>query len=316
MNHRRNLSPVVLLIDDDKTLHLWATRHLLDAGFTLISSFSGEEGIAAFKDHHPDIVLIDVSMPSMDGFEVCAAIRSLDIGKNAPVLMMTVTEDSEKIEEAFAAGTTDFVVKPVNWDILVHRLRYMVKASNVLKRLEVSERRLCKAKQMAKLGDWEWQLEDNSLYWSDEIYTMLGIAGHDFMPDTENFKRFVHGEDIAHVHKNIVATLQTRQANTIEFRIVTAQNEERIVSQQMEAITDRHNTVTGLTGTILDITEQKNHEHKIRHMAYFDEVTQLPNRVFFLEYLAKTIKLMALKASTILTGIRRATNCCGKYQDD
>ncbi len=64
-----------------------------------------------------------------------------------------------------------------------------------------------------------------------------------------------------------------------------------MVSQQIEAIVNHQDQFVGLTGTVQDITERKTQENKIRYLAYFDEVTQLPNRVFFLEFLAKTIKL-------------------------
>ena len=291
MNYTRPLYPVVLIVDDDHTLHLWATRYLSQAGFIIISCFDGAEGIEAFQQHSPDIALIDISMPTLDGFEVCVKIRGLETGKNAPLLMMTVTEDAKKIAEAYAAGATDFVVKPINWEILIHRLRYMVKAGNVLKKLEISERRLSKAKQMAGLGDWEWQMQDNGVYWSEEIYRMVGQQREQFKPDIQNFKNFIHTADIPHVSKNILRTIKTKEPSNIEFRMISTDKKEYVVSQQIEPLTNRQSNLVGLTGTIQDITERKHNENRIRHLAYLDEVTQLPNRMFFLEFLGRTIKL-------------------------
>lgn len=128
-------SQSVSVIDDDQTAHLWAKRYLSTAGFSLVSAFNGYEGIEAFKKDSPDIVLMDIDMPGMDGFETCAEIRKLPVDKNTPILMVTGTEDSERVVHR-PAGATDFVVKPVNWKVLIHRLNYMVKASGISQQLE------------------------------------------------------------------------------------------------------------------------------------------------------------------------------------
>ena len=147
----------VLLIDDDQTLHLWANRNLPEAGFNIISCLGGNEGISKFNESTPNVVIIDIEMPGLDGLETCANIRKLANGKNTPIIIMTVTEDPQKIAQAYAAGATDFVTKPINWKVLAHRLHFMVKANDNLQRLMQSELRLSKANTMARLGYWEWQ---------------------------------------------------------------------------------------------------------------------------------------------------------------
>jgi predicted signal transduction protein with EAL and GGDEF domain/CheY-like chemotaxis protein len=291
MNCPDALLPVVLLIDDDQTLHLWANRNLPEAGFKLISCLNGDDGIAAFIENSPNIVMIDIEMPFMDGFETCAKIRSLPNGKNTPVVMMTVTEDSERIALAYSSGATDFVRKPINWEILAHRLHYMVKASNNLHKLAQSELRLSKAKKMARLGDWEWQVNNDILHWSDEIYSMVELNKHEFTPDTHNFNDFIHTADMPYVGQHLREVIKTKEAANIEFRIITSRKQERFVSQQIEAVENHKSQLTGLIGTVQDITERKDQENKIRHLAYYDEVTQLPNRVFFIKFLTKTIEL-------------------------
>jgi diguanylate cyclase (GGDEF)-like protein len=291
MNLSETQLPVLLVIDDDQTLHLWAKRNLTTAGFNLISCTDGKAGIEAFKEYSPNIVLIDVEMPGMDGFESCAEIRSLPNGASTPVIMMTVTEDSQKIAQAYASGATDFVIKPINWEVLTHRLQFMVKASNNLIKLEQNELRLSKAKKMARLGNWEWQTNNDSVYWSDDIYSMVELDRKMFTPDIHNIKGFIHTADIKHVWQHLQKAAKTKEATVIEFRIIDSKKQERFVSQQIEAIENHKAQITGLIGTIQDITERKHQENKIRHLAYYDEVTQLPNRSFFLQFLSKTIGL-------------------------
>jgi diguanylate cyclase (GGDEF)-like protein len=291
MNQAYASQPVVLLIDDDQTVHLWANRNLPGIGFKLISRFNGAEGVEAFIEYSPTVVIIDIEMPLMDGFETCIKIRSLPNGKNIPLVMMTVTEDSQRIAQAYTSGATDFVVKPLNWKILAQRLHYMVKANNNVLKLEQSEYRLSKAKKMARLGDWEWQVNDDKLYWSDEIYSMVELEKSEFTPDTDNFKDYIHASDIPYVSHHLAKVIKSKGTNNIEFRIVTSTKQERYVSQHIEAVENHKTQLTSLIGTVQDITEFKAQENRIRHLAYYDAVTQLPNRIFFLKFLEKTLEL-------------------------
>jgi diguanylate cyclase (GGDEF)-like protein/PAS domain S-box-containing protein len=292
MSQPDNSLRLVLVIDDDQTAHLWARRYLSTAGFTLISALNGYEGIEAFKQHSPDIVLVDIDMPGINGFATCAAIRALPSGKNTPLLMVTGTEDAERVASSYLAGATDFVVKPVNWKVLIHRLHYMVKASSVLRQLEKSETRLSKAQHMARLGHWEWYfVEDIKMYWSDEVFAIFQLDKDSFIPDEASFLSLIYAEDKACVQESFDEIIKNKTVVTIEHRIITGKGEQRFVEQQIEMIENLNHHLIGLTGTIQDITERKEHENKIKRLAYYDEITGLPNRTFFLELLSSTLKL-------------------------
>lgn len=291
MSQPDNSLRLVLVIDDDQTAHLWAKRHLSAAGFTLISALNGYEGLEIFKKNPPDIVLVDIDMPGMDGFATCAQIRKLPTGKNTPLLMITGTEDAERVALSYLAGATDFVVKPVNWKVLIHRLQYMIKASSLLKQLEKSETRLSKAQQMAKLGHWEWYFADDKMYWSDEVFTIFQLNKENFVPSYANFQVLIHGEDNCYVQEGVDNVIKNKVTVTIEHRVRTEKGQHRFVGQQIEVIENHNHQLVGLTGTIQDITERKDHENKIKRLAYYDEVTELPNRTFFLELLSSSLKL-------------------------
>jgi diguanylate cyclase (GGDEF)-like protein len=282
---------LVLVIDDDQTAHLWARRYLSTAGFSLISTLNGAEGIEAFKKHSPDIVLVDIDMPEMNGFDTCIAIRQLPNGKNTPLLMVTGTEDTERVAASYLAGATDFVVKPVNWKVLIHRLNYMVKTCNLLQQLERSETRLIKAQQLAKLGHWEWYFTDEAMYWSNEVFVIFQVNNEDFVPSHANFIGMVHPDDRNSVQESFDYVIKHKAVMMIEYRILTEAHQQRFVGQQIEAIENYNHELVGLTGTIQDITERKNYENKITRLAYYDEITGLPNRTLFLELLNNLVKL-------------------------
>jgi diguanylate cyclase (GGDEF)-like protein len=292
MNQSEIALPLVLIIDDDQTLHLWAKRHLSAAGFEIVSAFNGSDGIEAFKKHSPDIVLVDIEMPEMDGFATCSGIRCVPGGNNTPLLMVTGTEDAIRIEKSYLAGATDFIVKPINWQVLIHRLRYMVRASKVFLELERSESRLSKAQQMARLGHWEWNIVDNKLYWSDEIYKIFQQNRGSFSPDQSGFLNLVHAADRLYVEEGFDKAIKNHTALTIEYRIITGTSgQQHFIGQQIEIIENQQNQLVALTGTIQDITERKDHENQVRHLAYYDGITGLPNRTCFLELLSTALEL-------------------------
>jgi len=291
MNQSEITLPLVLVIDDDQTVHLWAKRHLSAAGFEIIFAANGRDGINAFIRHSPDIVLVDIEMPEMDGFATCLGIRNIPGGSNTPLLMVTGTEDAERIERSYLSGATDFIVKPINWQVLIHRLRYMVKASKVFLQLEMSESRLSKAQQMARLGHWELNIRDNKLYWSDEIYKIFEQNRDTFIPDLTSFLNLVHSSDRLYVEEGFDKAIKNGTGITIEYRIITGTGKQRFVGQQIEIVENQKNQLVALTGTIQDITERKDHENQVRHLAYYDGITGLPNRTCFLELLSSSLEL-------------------------
>jgi diguanylate cyclase (GGDEF)-like protein len=122
-------NPLVLVVDDDGGGRLLLASVLGNAGFRTAEAADGEAGLAEFVRLAPDIVLLDVVMPKLDGFAVCEAIRQLPQGRFTPVLMMTGLDDTDSINRAYAAGATDFITKPIIWELLGHRVRYMLRAS-------------------------------------------------------------------------------------------------------------------------------------------------------------------------------------------
>lgn len=127
--------PLVLIVDDDQNMRLLTRAALEPAGFKIAEAEDGPGGLAVFGASRPEIVLLDVVMPLMDGFEVCARLRLYPGGERVPIVMLTAMDDLESIERAYEAGATDFMTKPINWSILSQRIRYMVRAGRAANEL-------------------------------------------------------------------------------------------------------------------------------------------------------------------------------------
>ncbi len=131
--------PLALIVDDDVVLRPLLGEVLQQAGFTVEEAAEGEQALATFVRAQPDIILLDVMLPEMDGFTLCATIRALPGGEHTPVLMVTGLGDTESIRRAYEVGATDFIAKPLNWEILSHRVRYMLRASRAMEELRKKE---------------------------------------------------------------------------------------------------------------------------------------------------------------------------------
>ncbi len=115
------MAPRVLAVDDDPGIQLLMRETLAKAGFNVSVAASGPEAIEVCPAFMPDLVLLDINMPSMDGIIACAEIRKHN-KRNFPIIMVTSVDDAVSIQRAFDAGATDFILKPVNWPLFQRRL--------------------------------------------------------------------------------------------------------------------------------------------------------------------------------------------------
>ena len=145
-------TPLALIVDDDAVNRLMARAALESSGWRVEEAENGREALAAFQQLHPDVVLLDIMMPEMDGFTACAALRKLPGGEHTPVLIMTGLDDYDSITKAYDAGATDFLTKPLNGLLLTHRVRYIVRSSRVLQELQASQASLAQARDAALEG--------------------------------------------------------------------------------------------------------------------------------------------------------------------
>ncbi len=293
IEHKEQTKPLILLVDDDLSILLLAKRALIKAGFELETAGSGHEGLKMLDSISPHIILLDVEMPGMNGFEVCEQIRQHPAGEDVPILMVTGMEDMESINRAYEAGATDFFNKPINWQLLHHRIRYILRNSVTYNQLKVSESSLRNAHRISKLGTWQWDQKSNHIEWSKEVVDLMGWT-KDVPASFTDFMSFVHPEDKDYVLRNITNTMQdqTTQYFSIEHRVIRVDGDERYVFQRGEILWNELHKAMWVTAAIQDITDRKEAEKKIHHLAYYDTLTGLPNRLQFKETLTKILALM------------------------
>jgi diguanylate cyclase (GGDEF)-like protein/PAS domain S-box-containing protein len=286
-----NRKPLALVADDDIALRVLAREALERAGLRVEDAVTGREAVEAFQREVPEIVLLDVMMPNLDGFAACSIIRCLPHGATVPIMMMTDPEDVESIGRAFDVGATDFIPKPLNALILSHRVRYLLRARQVLETLRENERSLAEAQRIAHLGNWRWDLCTDKFTASDEVFRILGVDPDAFPGTMDAYLESIHPEDRETMRQLLRQAITQIGPFQHDHRVHHPVRGDRVVHEQGEVLRVAGGTARQVVGTIQDITDRRQAEAQIQFLAYYDQLTQLPNRRLFQDRVSQALRL-------------------------
>jgi CheY-like chemotaxis protein len=118
----------ILFVDDDPIVREFAVVHLSTDKAEVALAADGAEALEAIGRQRPEVVLLDLEMPRMDGFEVLSHLRADPATRDLPVIVVTGREDVVAIDRAFDAGATSFLIKPINWRLVSYQIRYLLRA--------------------------------------------------------------------------------------------------------------------------------------------------------------------------------------------
>lgn len=128
----------IILADDDAIMRELASAKLLEAGYKVVTACNGAEALSLLKKEGADMVISDLDMPVMNGFELTEAIRS-DVGVGeTPVMVITASDRGDAVDRAFAAGATSFLAKPMNWSLFHHAVKFVLRAHDDRKALRAA----------------------------------------------------------------------------------------------------------------------------------------------------------------------------------
>lgn len=278
--------PTVLVVDDDEATRLLMKQALSQLDVEVVEAENGERAIIQFERYRPDLTLLDVSMPGMDGFRCCELLRQLSQGYNVAIVIVTSLDQMQDIERAFQVGATDFMTKPLKWPLFVHRVKYILKAHRTMQELSLNQNKLAKAQSMAHLVYWEWDFQSKVVDCSPDMFEMFGLA-KDVKPTIRFALKQVHPEDRERVVQAVRRAISDKKPYDIEYRIVRPDGELRFINERTDINKDYDNW--RIVGTLHDITARKQYEQEITYYAYYDTLTDLPNRRLFIEKLDTTI---------------------------
>lgn len=264
---------LALVVDDELVARTVAKRTLVQLGFDVTEADDGVGALEQLQNQTPDIILLDVEMETINGIETCRRARSISRFANTPIIMMTAHEDAESIDQAFNAGATDFITKPVNWTLLKHKITYVMRNQEVL--LELSN-----AERIAGIGSWRQLCNSTHASLSTGLKQLLGVADDELI----NIMDFVHSADRDHFQDSLFE-LRNNKTMSLKHRMIDKHNNTLIVEHRAQALSCYNGESKGVLATVRDITEKEKANARVHHLAYHDALTTLFNRTATMERL-------------------------------
>lgn len=286
----------ILIVDDDNISRITIKKVLEKSGYTVATAESGAQAIEICIDQLPDLILLDVIMPGLNGYETCAALRNIADYNLLPILMLTGLDDMESIDKAFRSGGTDFITKPLNWPLLTQRVRYALRTRDLFNELNASKLKLTKAQNIAKIGYWEFDPDNEILTLSTEAVSLLGQTKNKFTLD--EFLHSVSPIEALQIRSEIKQVLSTGISYSLDHSFTSEQGLELTLNHHAEVSTLNNEKI--IIGTFQDISERIEAEEQIYFHKYYDPDTSLPNK----EYLAHQLdKITENDSNESLTGV-------------
>ena len=276
----RESAATLLVVDDDVVTRTLLGRRLEGAGYRVVLAEDGPSALEAVEASEPDLVLLDIMMPGMNGFEVLRRLRA-SAGPRLPVIFVTAREMSDDIVEGLESGADDCIAKPVDIPVALARIRTQLAKRRAQRVLAESEERYALAVQGANDGVWDWHVPSGEVFYSPRWKTIMGYADDGVPTTLDAWLDRVHGDDIDRVRVELNDHLagRTERLET-QHRTRRGDNSYRWVLVRGTAVRDQAGTPVRVAGSLTDITEGK----------VADALTGLPNRVLFHDRLGRLIE--------------------------
>jgi diguanylate cyclase (GGDEF)-like protein len=305
--------PVAIIAEDEELGRVLLAEAAAAAGLASLCFDNGSAALESALESNVAIALLDVSMPGLDGLTVCRRLREDPRFDSVPIVIVTGHDDSEAIRQAFEAGATDFVSKPVNWALLPRRLEYILRnaeAGRALRERITQVRTLVDA-----LPDSLWVVSPTGeIRWSSN--SRIAAQRHDVAAPAESDTAIAPAAQMGKLLAAISQTAADGVQRKLEFRI---QNGSQHRSYEIRLSQREGGDVVVLQQ---DTTERTRAADRIERLAYFDPLTGLANRHCCLDRASTWMAQAAAQGHTValvymdLNGFKRVNDTFGHSVGD
>ncbi|MFH1415061.1 MAG: response regulator [Elusimicrobiota bacterium] len=120
----------ILIVDDESDIRLLLSTYLKSWGYNVIEAKDGRQGMDLAKKKSPKLIILDVTLPEMNGFDCCSILKRIPETKNVPVILLTGLSKTGSVEEGFSCGADSYLIKPIDWNKLQETIDGLIPADN------------------------------------------------------------------------------------------------------------------------------------------------------------------------------------------
>ena len=268
---------------------------LSEQGFEVAVATSGKRALQQVRIFPPDLIILDVKMPGMGGFETCQRIKTDENLCGIPIIFMTALTDIECKVKGFSLGAADYITKPFREEEVLARVKTHLAFRKTQLQLQASEKRLSNI--LSSLQEVVWSATLNPfelLYLNPAVEKICGRQPSVLLEASELWIEMIHSEDRSLVKEKLMGIKPSSSIN-LEYRIEKTNGEIRWVNCQAQAYINQSTGRVCLDGIVQDISDHKEAEFQLRHAAQHDSLTNLANRAYFMAQLEQLLNQPQLR---------------------
>jgi len=287
INFDKNTS--VLIVDDTPSNLEIIENYLQESGLSTFIATSGEIAIKRAEYLQPNLILLDIMMPGLNGFETCKILKSSEKTKNIPIIFMTALTDIENKKKGFEVGAVDYITKPIEKHELFARVTTHLKIYQYQKMLEnevikKSRELTLTQEQFSSLvnnvpgityrckNDKDWTM----IYMNDATEKITGYKSSEFINNKiRTYKSIIDPNDFDSVKQTITKSIKNNEQWQVRYKIINKEKKISWVFEQGIAIRNEQKEIIFFDGIILDITKYKNLEEQLTHHSKMKAIGQL-----------------------------------------
>jgi two-component system cell cycle sensor histidine kinase/response regulator CckA len=308
MNLKKDEKNVILIVDDNPINLDLLFNFLEHCGYKVLVSENGENAIRIAEFSSPDLILLDVLMPGIDGFETCRLLKINPATQDIPVIFITAITDKLDRIKGLNIGAVDYITKPLEYKEVLARVNIHLRLRNLTKKLtdqnkrlemEIFERQQVEEKlrcHSEELDEWnnryqaliqasgqilyDWHLHTNDIKYEGNVERILGYSMPEMLGGLNRWLELVHPDDRNFFNEEINRVLSTKERFHLEFRVRRKDGTYITVENNGYIFLDSTGKVARMAGFVIDITEQqaalherKHAEQKIREQAALLDIT-------------------------------------------
>lgn len=250
-----------ILIVDDSPITLLILKKYLEKNYNVLQAHNAQEAIKKMTEHSPDLYLLDIMMPGMDGFALCEKIKDNDIHSFIPIIIISALEDNESRLKGLEAGADEFITKPVNNFELNMRVKTLLKTKDLYDKLEASEKLFKAVFNNINSGISLLDTNGKRLEVNDKAVDLLGYTKDEMKHPCKKPVNFFQTQEHDAVFEGIASGKINEYAKE---RIISKKNGSQFwVKHSLTSINDKRGIPEIIVSMFTDITETKSAEKKL-----------------------------------------------------